>query len=316
MQQLVPQGAAETAGAELTAALEKRVRSLEEQLIDLRTMIGTVQSMRPAAADAGANPGGYDRAASGEAAASWQASPENGEAGDARFEMLSQQLQTLSLRLSRLEGGNAAPADGSAAELAPAAVQDVQRSEGLTEPQPSPEAADEGAAVEPAPVAPKSPVFNGGGSFSGSNGLGAAREAAAPQSEPQAPGGDAEALYKQAYGHMLARDYASAETAFKLVIAQHPQAEMAGSSHYWLGETYYVRGEYRAAADAFLKSYRNYPNSVKAPDSLMKLAFTLARLGERDAACRTFGELDTKYPNAPDHVRQRATQEQRRVGCK
>jgi tol-pal system protein YbgF len=90
---------------------------------------------------------------------------------------------------------------------------------------------------------------------------------------------------------------------------------MAGNSQYWLGETFYVRGKYRKAADAFLKAYKTYPDSVKAPDSLMKLALSLARLGQKDAACKTFGELDSRYPNAPGHVKQRAGMERRRAGC-
>ena len=114
---------------------------------------------------------------------------------------------------------------------------------------------------------------------------------------------------------MLARDYDSAERAFQSLIRNHPDSTMAGNAQYWLGETYYVRNMYREAADSFLKAYRQYPNSVKAPDSLMKLAFSLARLGQKEAACRTFDELDDKYPNAPSHVKQRAGMEQRRAGC-
>ena len=114
---------------------------------------------------------------------------------------------------------------------------------------------------------------------------------------------------------MLRRDYASAQSAFGALIKNHPQSRMAGNAQYWLGETYYVRGKYRPAADAFLKAYRNYSNGIKAPDSLMKLAFSLARLGQKGAACKTFSELDLKYPNAPNHVKQRAGMERRRTGC-
>ncbi len=126
---------------------------------------------------------------------------------------------------------------------------------------------------------------------------------------------DAEALYKDAYSHMLRRDYASAQNAFGALVKNHPQSRMAGNAQYWLGETYYVRGKYRPAADAFLKAYRNYSKGIKAPDSLMKLALSLTRLGQKGAACKTFDELDAKYPDAPGHVKQRAGMERRRAGC-
>ena len=132
---------------------------------------------------------------------------------------------------------------------------------------------------------------------------------------PEPANTDAQALYKDAYSHMLRRDYASAQNAFGALVKNHPQSRMAGNAQYWLGETYYVRGKYRPAADAFLKAYRNYSNGIKAPDSLMKLALSLTRLGQKGAACKTFDELDTKYPNAPAHVKQRAGMERRRAGC-
>ncbi len=126
---------------------------------------------------------------------------------------------------------------------------------------------------------------------------------------------DAQKLYNDAYSHMLRRDYASAEKAFNALVQNHPQSRMAGNAQYWLGETYFVRGKYRPAADAFLKAYRNYSNGVKAPDSLMKLALSLTKLGQTGAACKTFSELASKYPNAPNHVKQRAGMEQRRAHC-
>ena len=55
--------------------------------------------------------------------------------------------------------------------------------------------------------------------------------------------------------------------------------------------------------------------SEKASDTLLKLAMSLAALGEKDEACSTFGELDAKYPNAPEAVRDQAKSERARAGC-
>ena len=81
------------------------------------------------------------------------------------------------------------------------------------------------------------------------------------------------------------------------------------------GESHFVRGQYKAAAGAFLKGYQTYAQSAKAPDSLLKLAMSLDRLGQKDAACSSYAELSTKFPNAPASIKSRATSERLRVGC-
>jgi TolA-binding protein len=76
-----------------------------------------------------------------------------------------------------------------------------------------------------------------------------------------------------------------------------------------------VRGQFRPAAAAFLKGYQDYTKSQKAPESLLKLAMSLHRLGQKDAACSSFRELATKFPTPPAHVRSLAKTERQRSGC-
>jgi TolA-binding protein len=76
-----------------------------------------------------------------------------------------------------------------------------------------------------------------------------------------------------------------------------------------------VRGQYKNAADAFLKGYKKYKSSEKAPDALLKLGMALAELGQKDAACSTFNELKTKYAGAPEHIRDDANAQRKRAGC-
>ena len=76
-----------------------------------------------------------------------------------------------------------------------------------------------------------------------------------------------------------------------------------------------MRGQYRAAAGAFLKGYQTYAKSAKAPESLLKLAMSLQRLGQKEAACSSYNELASKYPTAPGHVKTTAQTERQRAGC-
>jgi tol-pal system protein YbgF len=129
------------------------------------------------------------------------------------------------------------------------------------------------------------------------------------------PNSDAQSLYEQGYGSILQRDYGAAETAFRQLIAAYPNDPLAGSAQYWIGESYYVRGQYKSAADAFLKGYKKYKSGDKAPDTLLRLGMSLAELGQKDAACSTFGELAAKYPQAPVHILDQARGERKKAGC-
>ena len=128
------------------------------------------------------------------------------------------------------------------------------------------------------------------------------------------PGTDAQTLYQQGYGALLQKDYGAAEVAFRQLVETHPGDALAGDAQYWLGETYYVRGEYKNAADAFLKGYQKYKGQ-KAPDTLLKLGMSLAELGQKDAACSTFNELKAKYPGAPVEIGDEAKAWRKKTGC-
>jgi tol-pal system protein YbgF len=151
--------------------------------------------------------------------------------------------------------------------------------------------------------------------------LGAAQGAAVqpPQEAPERvaalPGNDPVSLYNQGYGDLLRRDYASAEISFRKVVTRFPSEPLAGKAQYWLGETYYARGQFKDAAEAFLKSYKQYQSGEKAPDSLLKLGMALAALGQKDAACSSFNEFGAKYPGVDAQLQGQARAERLKIGC-
>ncbi|WP_181703074.1 tol-pal system protein YbgF [Chthonobacter albigriseus] len=172
------------------------------------------------------------------------------------------------------------------------------------------------------------PILDGGlpGVSSGSAGVQAGTPMDQQGTEPTVPAAgadvaaiapptDPKAAYDEAYGLVLSGDYAAAETSFKRFLKDHPRSEQAGSAHFWLGESYFARDKYREAADAFLTTYRDYPKSQKAPESLLKLGLSLEGLGEKDAACATYGELAKKYPGAPATLLDRVTAQRASAGC-
>jgi tol-pal system protein YbgF len=131
---------------------------------------------------------------------------------------------------------------------------------------------------------------------------------AAPQADTP------EKLYELSYESLLRRRYGEAEAGFRTFIQKHPEHELAGNAGFWLGETYYVQSNYKAAAQAFLSGYQKYPDNRKAPDSLLRLGMSLNQLGQKDQACAAFATIESKFPKAAE-ARKRAQDESNKAGC-
>lgn len=139
---------------------------------------------------------------------------------------------------------------------------------------------------------------------------------AAASGKGKLPAGSPQERYNYAYKLLVQSDYADAEAAFREFLGAHPQDALAGNAQYWLGETYYVRGQYEPAAQAFLQGYQGYPKGAKAPDSLLKLGMSLAAMKKNPEACAALGQLGKDFPSAPPHVKDAAARERGKIGCK
>lgn len=128
-------------------------------------------------------------------------------------------------------------------------------------------------------------------------------------------GATADEQYQYAFDLLRQNKYGDAEQALRTFVDQYPEHPLAGNASYWLGETFYVRQDYDNAALTFAEGFQKYPQSGKAPDSLLKLGMSLAALGETGDACKAFGELRSRYPKASDSVKQRVAKERSKNGC-
>jgi tol-pal system protein YbgF len=129
-----------------------------------------------------------------------------------------------------------------------------------------------------------------------------------------AASGDPEVVYERSYESLLRRQFGDAEVGFRSFLEQHRDHSLAGNAQYWLGETYYVQGDYKQAAQAFLSGYRDFPKSRKAADSLLKLGLSLNRLGQKEQACAAYMQVGTQFPKAAE-AKKRAQSEVKRAGC-
>lgn len=110
-------------------------------------------------------------------------------------------------------------------------------------------------------------------------------------------------------------DFAGAQIALNQYLQFNPDAADAGEMRYWLGESYYVRGGFADAADAYISSMKSDPRGAKAPDAMVRLAGALRELGKPGDACATLGSFPSQYPNASAVVKEKARVEAARTGC-
>jgi len=110
-------------------------------------------------------------------------------------------------------------------------------------------------------------------------------------------------------------DFSGAQIALSQYLQFNPDAADFGEMQYWLGESYYVRGGYADAADAYIASMKRDPRGLKAPDAMIRLAGALRELGKPADACATLASFPSQYPNASANVKEKARVEAARTGC-
>lgn len=167
------------------------------------------------------------------------------------------QYLDLDSRLNRLEGG-ALPAPPAAAAPAPAAA---------TAPRAS-------AATPAASDAPR--VYGDAGSL--------------------AQSGDERAAYGAALDALKASRYDQSAQMFQALLDTWPAGIYAPNALYWLGESYYVTGNYPLAGQQFESLIARYPTHDKVPGALLKLGLAQFGDGQVRQAQSTLEQVVERYP--------------------
>lgn len=140
--------------------------------------------------------------------------------------------------------------------------------------------------------------------------------ASVPAAAISLPDGTPKQQYDFAFEFLKRQDYPQAEATLRDFLKKHPKDPLAGNAQYWLGETYYVRGDFQQAAVEFMAGYQKYPKTNKGPDNLLKLGMSLSKLNQNDGACTALGRLAKDYPDAGDALLKSAKTERARLKCK
>ncbi|MET1025580.1 MAG: tol-pal system protein YbgF [Dongiaceae bacterium] len=162
---------------------------------------------------------------------------------------------------------------------------------------------------------PQAPAGAAEAAAAAAAGTGASQAAAAGGGNIVLPGETPREQYEYATNLLQKGQYPEAEVALKTFVKDHPSDPLAGNAQYWLGETFYVRSDFKNAAVAFAEGYQKYPNSQKAPDNLLKLGMALGQSGQKENACVALKQLDKKFPDASSAIKDRTSRAKQRFGC-
>jgi len=298
--------------------IEKRLRRIEDEIIDMRAMIGALQSFasdgqnatppdsfstseaspdpRPLSGDSFDTPGNQPSAP----ATTEPSNPQISQL-EIQIQALSAQLSEAIQRLARLEQAvglsedDAAGSDTAAEAQLPDAAEtvpdpDVSGFGTTTVEQPSDIAGD----AEPAP----------------------SWDARSSTAEADAAGNpDARALYTQAYDALLTQDYGAARNGFETFINAYPDDPLINKARYWLADAAFAEGDYVAAANHLVKVYNSAPTGENAEEALLKLAIALRRLDRTDSACDALSRLEGRIDGMSETFRGRVQDERSRSGC-
>ena len=119
---------------------------------------------------------------------------------------------------------------------------------------------------------------------------------------------DAKTLYME--GLSLVRthkDYLNGLENFKRFLSLYPAHELADNAQYWIGEIYYVKGDWERAVLEFNKVVKDYPKGDKVAASLLKQGFSFEQLGAVKEAKVILKKVVDKYPKSEEaeHAKKR-----------
>jgi tol-pal system protein YbgF len=306
-----------TPGAE-SSGLRQRVEQLEEQLVDLQVVIGTLESLARTGVAAPSAP--VRSEANGSLSSSDQSRLDGLEtqvrALTAQVEQLANEVraQGAAAPQRRSDAAGYAPAGGASPgypDVAPSGAPQTSRfgSTTVTSDNADPGGAPTAAQAGTAPPVNAPPPSYGSEQLPPAGG-GDQYAAIGPP-----PGASAKQVYETAYGYLLQQDYASAQAGFRDFLKSYPQDPLAPNALYWLGESHYVQKNYADAAEAFDLVVQAYGTSSKAADAQLKRGMSLAQLGKKADACTSLRGLAQKFPSAPANLKAKADSERQRIGC-
>jgi tol-pal system protein YbgF len=119
-----------------------------------------------------------------------------------------------------------------------------------------------------------------------------------PSVAPAATQGDPNQLYDQANQDLTQGRYALALQGFRDFVRRYPSGELADNAQYGVGESFFAQSRFDSAAVEYARVESGWPSGDRVPAALYKLGLSREKLGQDDAAKKTFEDLVKRFPNS------------------
>jgi len=130
------------------------------------------------------------------------------------------------------------------------------------------------------------------------------------------PSDDPQAEFDAAMTLLTRAQYDRAADAFRGYSSAYPDTDLGGQALYWTADiAYSVNRDYQGAARDFAELLRQYPDTARAPEAMLKLGMSLFALGQKQEGCVTLAALPRSYPNASATIANRARTERSNADC-
>lgn len=115
-------------------------------------------------------------------------------------------------------------------------------------------------------------------------------------SPPESP----DTLYQSALADLSSGRDKLALGEFQQYLKYYGNTLLAGNAQFYIGQIYYMQGNYEDAIAAFNIVIEHYPDGNKVTDAIYKKGLSLEKLDQKSAAIKEFRTLLTRYPNSPN----------------
>jgi len=110
--------------------------------------------------------------------------------------------------------------------------------------------------------------------------------------------GNPNQLYDQAAQDLTQGRYALALQGFRDFVKRFPTGELSDNAQYGVGECFFAQSRFDSAAVEYAAVEAGWPQGDRVPAALYKLALSRERMGQAEAAKKTFEDLVKRFPNS------------------
>jgi TolA-binding protein len=138
---------------------------------------------------------------------------------------------------------------------------------------------------------------------------------AGPREPAAQPPRTPELAMQQGSAALARRDYATAQSAAKEVLA-NPRSPRANDAQFLLAQALAGKRDYSGAAVAYDDAYNRSKKGPHAQDALLGLAHSLTAINEKRAACVTLEKLNHEFPSPRRDLREAISSARQQASCR